>query len=135
LTMENYRLFRRYINQRHSDGDMYPATARQMNDFLCVDTGYSWFWKFYKDEKLLGVAVTDHFSRGLASVYSFFCPYSDKRSLGVYFVLRQIQAAKQAGLDYLYLGYLIRECRKMSYKINYGPLEQLQSGRWNIIPS
>ncbi|MCL6269893.1 arginyltransferase [Sansalvadorimonas sp. 2012CJ34-2] len=134
LSLEVYRLYRQYINHRHSDGDMYPPSARQLKEFLCIDTGYSSFWKFYDGKKLLGIAVTDHFSKGLASVYSFFCPYSGKRSLGVYFVLRQILAAREAGLDYLYLGYLIEGCRKMSYKSNFGPLEHLDhdTGTWKV---
>ena len=130
LTLENYRLYRRYINERHQDGDMYPPSAKQFSEFLGVNSGHTQFWNFRKDDRLLGIAVTDHFPHALSSVYSFFSPDYGKRSLGVYFVLRQIMAAKKAGLSYLYLGYWIKDCRKMSYKISFPPLEQFTDGMW-----
>ena len=134
-TLEYYRLYRRYISERHRDGDMYPPSARQFSEFLGVDSGYTRFWNFREEGKLLGVAVTDHFPQALSSVYSFFCTDAvyDRRSLGVYFVLRQLLAAKRAGLPYLYLGYLIHECRKMNYKTSFSPAEQFIDQEWKIL--
>ena len=130
--LEYYRLYRRYINERHSDGDMYPPSAKQFSEFLGADSGYTRFWNFRENDTLLGVAVTDHFPGALSSVYSFFRtePVYERRSLGVYFVLRQLLGAKRAGLPYLYLGYYIRECRKMSYKTGFPPAEQLVGQEW-----
>src|SRR6056300_829762 len=31
---EHYRVFEAYINERHRDGDMYPATPEQYQEFL-----------------------------------------------------------------------------------------------------
>ena len=44
-------------------------------------------------------------------------------------------AAEQAeaaalGLPWVYLGYWIRSCRKMSYKHEYAPLEFYLNGEW-----
>ncbi|PPR31822.1 MAG: hypothetical protein CFH28_00352, partial [Alphaproteobacteria bacterium MarineAlpha6_Bin6] len=33
---------------------------------------------------------------------------------------------------YLYLGYYIKECKKMSYKINFKPIEVLKKKNWEI---
>jgi arginine-tRNA-protein transferase len=41
-----------------------------------------------------------------------------------------IEEIKRRGLPYLYLGYLIRESRKMAYKAHYRPLEVFRDGRW-----
>jgi arginyl-tRNA--protein-N-Asp/Glu arginylyltransferase len=35
-------------------------------------------------------------------------------------------------MGYLYLGYWIKHCQKMSYKTNYRPLELLQENTWLI---
>jgi arginine-tRNA-protein transferase len=67
---------------------------------------------------------------GLSAVYTFFDPEETKRSLGVYAVLWQIERARRLELASVYLGYLIRECPKMSYKENYRPLEAYVDGRW-----
>ncbi|MTI14405.1 arginyltransferase [Sansalvadorimonas verongulae] len=133
--LEYYRLYRRYISERHRDGDMFPPSAKQFSEFLGIDSGYTHFWIFREHGKLLGVTVTDHFSQSLSLVYSFFRTDAGygRRSLGIYFVLRQILAAKQAGFPYLYLGYLIRECRKMSYKTSFLPAEQFVDQQWRLI--
>jgi leucyl-tRNA---protein transferase len=35
----------------------------------------------------------------------------------------------------VYLGYWIRESRKMNYKINFQPLEALMLGQWQTLPA
>jgi arginine-tRNA-protein transferase len=79
------------------------------------------------------VAVTDHLDDGLSAVYTFFDPDQDDRGLGVNALLWQIQASHRLGLPYLYLGYWIRQCQKMSYKSQYQPLELLRDGRWRLL--
>ncbi len=139
LTLENYRLYRRYIQMRHHDGDMFPPNAQQFMDFLGVNTGFTRFWEFRKNGSLAGVAVTDHFPGSLSSVYSFFDQGFEggagRRSLGIYFILKQITIAKAAGLPWLYLGYWIEECKKMRYKTAFPPQQQFVQGKWSDIPS
>jgi len=38
-------------------------------------------------------------------------------------------------LPYVYLGYYIQESKKMSYKINFQPLEGLIAGQWGPLTS
>ena len=83
---------------------------------------------------MLAIAVCDRFLNGTSAVYTFFDPEEQKRSLGVYAVLNQIARAQLEGLDYLYLGYWIRDCQKMNYKTQYRPLEQLVNGQWQAMP-
>ena len=65
-------------------------------------------------------------------VYSFFDPFEEDRSLGTYMILDHIERTRKLGLNYLYLGYWIRQCQKMSYKSQYQPLELLRDGRWRL---
>jgi len=44
--------------------------------------------------------------------------------------LWQIEYAKTLGLEYVYPGYWIKDCRKMNYKTRYQPLEGLVEGEW-----
>lgn len=48
----------------------------------------------------------------------------------MYAVLWEIELAKQQGLEFLYLGFWIKQCKKMSYKSNYQPLQQLKNKQW-----
>ena len=42
----------------------------------------------------------------------------------------QISQVKELGLSFLYLGYWIEQSQKMSYKIQYQPVQLLIDGRW-----
>ena len=54
---------------------------------------------------------------------------------GTYNVLWQIEQARLLNMPYIYLGYWIQESPKMSYKINFQPLEALQNGQWQPLVS
>lgn len=128
-----YDLYASYINSRHDDGDMYPATAEQFEAFIKTKTVDTRFLKFYLDDKLIAVSVTDVLEQGLSAVYTFFDPQMSKRSLGSFAILWQIEKAKQLGLSYLFLGYWIKNCQKMEYKSSYRPLQMLIDGRWVLL--
>ncbi len=133
LTEEYYDLYLRYIETRHADGDMYPPSREQFDTFLVSDLPYSRFIEFRLDEQLLAVAVTDILPNGLSAVYTFFDPQQEQRSLGRFAILWQIAEARRMGLHALYLGYWIRNCRKMAYKTQYRPIELLVNQRWTAI--
>ncbi len=130
---EHYSLFKRYIDARHSDGDMYPTTREQYNSFLVEGLQNTLFMEFRDNDELVALAVTDELGNGLSSVYTYFDPDRSDQSLGVYTLLRQITLAKEKNLRYLYLGYWIQGCKKMSYKIQYKPLELLLENKWILL--
>jgi arginyl-tRNA--protein-N-Asp/Glu arginylyltransferase len=125
-----FDLYRRYIEARHKDGDMYPPSREQYESFLSAEWGVTIYYRMLLDGQLVGVAVADQLDDGLSAIYTFFEPDLHSRSLGTFAVLWQIQAAKDLGLDYLYLGYWIKQCQKMAYKIQYRPLELFVNGQW-----
>ena len=127
---ESYRLYKSYINVRHSNGDMYPATPEQYEAFIKTATADTWYYKFYLAEKLVAVSVTDVLEQGLSAVYTFFDPSLPKRSLGTFVILWQIQKAQELAMPYLFLGYWIKGCDKMKYKSEYRPIELLHEGKW-----
>jgi arginine-tRNA-protein transferase len=76
------------------------------------------------------VSVIDLLSDGLSSVYTFYEPEMPRARLGVYNVLWQIELCRKLDLDYVYLGYWIKDSRKMAYKTEYQPAQGLQDGIW-----
>lgn len=127
---EVYGLYSRYIEQRHADGDMYPPSREQFQTFLVRNLPFARFFEFRKDGYLLAVAVTDVLNNGLSAVYTFYAPEEDRRSLGRYAILWQISEAARRELPDVYLGYWIKNCRKMNYKTEYRPIELLVNQRW-----
>lgn len=130
FSAESYELYARYIAGRHRDGDMYPPSEDQFRSFLLSQWSETHFVCSYLEDRLVAVAVTDQQRQGLSAVYSFFDPALNRRSLGVWCVLQQIELARALGLPYLYLGYWIRDCDKMRYKTEYRPVELFVNGRW-----
>jgi arginine-tRNA-protein transferase len=130
FTKRHYHLYERYINQRHADGDMFPATEDQFKSFLLSQWSASIFVSIYAGERLLSVAVTDQLAHGLSAIYTFFEPSETRRSLGVLSVLKQLELCQARELDFLYLGYWIKDSDKMSYKTNYRPTELFINDRW-----
>ncbi len=128
-----YDLYRRYINTRHRDGDMYPATPEQFDVFIKTTTDNTRFINFYLEQQLVAVSVTDVLEHGLSAVYTFFDPSLAKRSLGNFVILWQIKQAQQMQLPYLFLGYWIKDCPKMQYKTNFRPIEMFVAGKWLLL--
>ena len=83
--------------------------------------------------KLVSVSVTDILSDGLSAVYSFYDPFENKRSLGTYSILYQTRSVFERELSYLYLGYWVKNCRKMDYKLKFRPLQMLNGTQWITI--
>lgn len=79
---EYYDLYRRYIEQRHADGDMYPPSRDQFATFLVRDLPFCCFFEFRLHGRLLAIAVTDVLPNGLSAVYTFYDPDEEQRSLG-----------------------------------------------------
>jgi len=128
---EHYQLYERYINERHSDGDMYPASEDQYRSFLNLDKPFAYLIEFRDPSgKLFAVSAMDQLQHGLSAIYTFYDPDQSRRSPGVFVVLWLIGYASHLGLPYVYLGYWIEACRKMSYKTEYQPLEQLRDNHW-----
>ncbi|MDQ2075443.1 arginyltransferase [Marinimicrobium sp. ABcell2] len=129
-TDEHYTLYADYIATRHQDGDMYPPSRSQYDAFLSSEWGLTRYLEFRQQGRLLGVAVCDQLEDGLSAVYTFFDSREERRSLGVYGILAQVDRAREQGLKYVYLGYWIKQCQKMEYKTQYRPLEMLLNRRW-----
>lgn len=125
-----FQLYCRYIEARHRDGDMYPPSREQYQSFLSAEWGCTHFYQMSFEGKLIGVAVADLLDDALSAIYTFFEPELGSRSLGTFAVLWQIEEAQRLGLHYLYLGYWIKQCQKMAYKIQYRPLELYINGQW-----
>ncbi len=130
FTEEYYALYERYINLRHADGDMYPPSREQFVSFLVEGVIDGFFLEMREAGRLIGLAVIDVLDDGFSAIYTVFEPSADKRSLGTLAILWQVEEVRRRGADHVYLGYWIRQCRKMNYKRRFRPLEMFRHGQW-----
>jgi len=127
---DHYLLYEKYILHRHADGDMYPPSREQYRSFLVQGHTSTQFVEFTINQKLVCVAVMDHLNDGLSAIYTFFDPEFPELSLGTYSILWQIHETQRRHLNYLYLGYFVKACQKMSYKNKFHPFEARISDQW-----
>lgn len=81
----------------------------------------------YYDEngKLICVDLIDVVDDGLSAIYCYYDPDFTHLSLGKFSLLKQIEFARNAGLRWIYLGYLVKDCPSLNYKDEYKPYQTL----------
>lgn len=130
---EYFTLYRLYVGNRHPGGDMDVSSPERYREFILSSWSDTWCYEFRLGSRLLAVAVVDRLVQGISAVYTFFHPACAGRGLGTFAVLWQISDAKRMGLPWVYLGYWIQECPKMSYKNHFRPLEIFRDGHWQSL--
>jgi arginyl-tRNA--protein-N-Asp/Glu arginylyltransferase len=155
---EYYDLYQRYQRARHKDGGMDNDDRESYQNFMLQSHVDSMLVEFREpvgrsapaapaalnDAEGSGpppdgqgllrmVSVVDLLGDGLSSVYTFYEPDLPRASLGVYNVLWQIELCRKLDLDFVYLGYWIKDSRKMAYKTRYQPAQGLLDGEWRML--
>ncbi|MCG6969670.1 MAG: arginyltransferase [Gammaproteobacteria bacterium] len=127
---EHYQLYRTYLNSRHRGGGMENPTVQDYVKFLASSWSHTVFYEIRRQQQLIGVTVADHLHTGMSAVYTFFDPNEEKLSPGSYAILWLVEQARRLEMRWLYLGYYIPNCQKMSYKDRFRPLEAFINGQW-----
>jgi len=134
-TEDQYDLFRRYLDSRHSDGGMADMDVFEFAAMV-EETPIRSRVIEYTDTAtgtLTGVCLTDVLGDGVSMVYSFYTPDRPRDGLGTYIILDHIEIARNAGLPYVYLGYWVPGSQKMGYKAKFAGLEVFTSGAWHPV--
>ncbi len=130
---EHFDLYQRYQSARHRDEGMESDSHEQYRNFLLHSHVDSMLVEFRENGVLRMVSIIDILEDGLSSVYTFYDPDVARASFGTYNILWQAELCRKLELDYLYLGYWIKESGKMTYKANFRPLQGLIRGEWQAL--
>jgi len=130
---EHFDLFCRYQSWRHSGDTMDHNNPARYRQFMIDSIVKTIFMEFRIAGELVALSVCDLPNEGISAVYTIFDPVHEKRGLGTFAIMKQIEYAKEYNLDHVYLGYWIKQCQKMNYKIRFRPLEGYVDREWQII--
>jgi leucyl-tRNA---protein transferase len=132
VTQEQYDLLQVYLNDRHSDGTMADMTLEEFQEMVESSPVSTVLIEYRRtiDNQLIAFALTDELSDGLSMIYSCFDTSFGGRSLGTYIILDHIARAHHGNQPHVYLGYWVKDSRKMNYKCRFKPLEKLGPNGW-----
>jgi arginine-tRNA-protein transferase len=140
-TDEQYRLLRRYLATRHPGGGMAAMDEDDYADMVEHSPVNSFVLEYREPSingrrgRLIGACLTDRQADGLSMIYSFFAADDARRpGLGNFIIMDHIARARDAGLQYVYLGYWVQGSARMAYKTRYRPIEVLGPAGWRLLP-
>ncbi len=126
----HFQLYCRYQAWKHTGDSMDHKDRSRYEESMVKSTVRTAFAEFWLDQDLVAVSVVDVVEQGLSAVYTFFDPSYKSRSLGTFAILTLIEKAQELDLEYVYLGYWIKNCQKMDYKSNFKPLYLYVDNDW-----
>ena len=128
---ERFDLFRKYLSFRHSDGIMLNMTKIEFNNFYYETPAKSRVYDIVSEsDKIVGSILLDEMTDAMSAVYSFYEPELLSNGLGIFLILKSLEEAKRINKKYLYLGYWVKESKKMNYKILFNNLQLFVDGNW-----
>jgi arginyl-tRNA--protein-N-Asp/Glu arginylyltransferase len=83
------------------------------------------FRYFNQEDKLVGVGYVDTLPTAYSSLYFFYNPSWAPSSPGIFSILTEIQHAIDNGAIHYHLGYYVKKCPSMDYKLRFTPFDLL----------
>jgi len=134
-TNEQFEVFRRYQQVRHPESDMSEMTFKDYASMIEETPVFTHLIEYRRDGRLMAACLTDRFEDSFSMVYSFFLPQLKTDSLGTFMILDHVERAKKLEIPFVYLGFWIKNCKKMSYKSRFLPLDALTLQGWKPLKS
>lgn len=131
---KRYENFQEYISTRHEGSQMQKMTQQEFSNFLYnTPTESSIFDLIDESNNIVASILLDQLDNGMSAVYSFYKPKYLRDGLGIYLILKAIEQVKLENKKYLYLGYWVKNSRKMNYKIQFDNLQIFTDGSWKFV--
>jgi arginine-tRNA-protein transferase len=123
LNRARHELFLRH-RERFDDNipdSLYTFLSDEPNCVPCLNREIN----LYEHGRLLAVSFLDIGATATSGVYAMFEPEAEKRSLGIFMILKAIEYSQALGCTHYYPGYAYREPSIYDYKKNFTALESL----------
>ena len=128
---ENLNLLDKFLAARYPDHD--NSAFDYYNGFFLNHITNTVEISYRVGKNLVGVAIVDLSTTWLNIVFFYFDPDEGKRSPGTFNILFLIDFCMQKKIEFVYLGYWIKDVKQMNYKANFKLHQILQNGTWRLI--
>lgn len=130
MDVEHLSLCGRFLQarypQEHNNAEGYYG------GFFCNSIVDSARIDFCIEGRLVGGSIIDMGENWMNAVYFYFDPDEAARSLGTFNILTLVDLCSELEIEYLYLGYYIKNVRAMNYKQRFRPHELFLEGKWQL---
>jgi len=128
---ENLDLLEKFLALRYPDHD--SSAPDYYNGFFLNHITNTVEISYRIGTKLIGIAIVDLSTAWLNVVFFYFDPEEGRRSPGTFNILFLIDFCMREKIEFVYLGYWIKDVKQMNYKANFKPHQILQCGTWRLI--
>ncbi len=130
ITISHLRLYEKYhrFMEKKKGWKHYEISPNSYHELYV--SGAMEFGKeilYFIQNRLVGVDLVDFLPDGISSIYFYYDTDYSNFSLGRFSLYEQIKLAKEYGLEWVYLGYYVKECPSLNYKANYKPYQILKN--------
>ncbi|PCJ52584.1 MAG: arginyltransferase [Planctomycetota bacterium] len=128
ISIEHMELFDKYHKFRKETrgwSEKNTTPEDYFSSFIDGHEDYGYEMQYFFENKLIAIGLIDILKESTSSVYFYYDPDWQKKSLGTYSLLKEIELSKQQNKKYSHLGYWIKENQSMKYKSNFKPHELL----------
>ena len=128
-TKEHIRLHNEYHKQQHElkNWPHHNISATEYRMLFCEPMPFAREYRYFtKERKLIGVGYVDTLPTAYSSLYFFYDPVWAPKSPGIFSAVTEILKAKEHGAKFYHLGYYVKNCLSMEYKLRFAPYDLLK---------
>jgi len=131
FSSENLALLEKFLTARFPGRESRPLDY--YSGFFLNHITNTVEFRYRIGAKLIGIAIVDLSTTWLNVVFFFFDPAEEKRSPGTFNILYLINFCMQKKINFIYLGYWIKDVKAMSYKDQFKPHYIYCDNNWTRI--
>lgn len=132
-TPEKFELMKTFLHRRFGNhlAHLLEDSKREAfyRNWMLYRYGGTLEFRYRLNGRLVAVGSLDHSARNAYSHYFFYDPDEQRRRLGIYSFLFELDWCRRQGLEHLYIGFYNERSPSMRYKNELQPLQLLHPQR------
>ena len=121
-----HNIYHKHQNEK-KNWPHHAISATEYRMLFCEPMTFAKEFRYFSSKgQLLGVGYVDVLPSAYSSLYFFYHPEWSQASPGIFSILKEIEHAKENGVQHYHLGYYVDGCASMDYKLRFNPHKLLQ---------